>query len=86
MDCCRFAENAYMIQKRENGQGHKSIKEIVDYYSDLHKKVKVEVGGMFLECDDCRSRDDDLCRGGCLAHALARFIDESPVRMEEMYS
>ncbi len=29
LDACRFAENAYFIKRREAGQGHRSIREIV---------------------------------------------------------
>ena len=62
-----------------------SLREIMDAYADLHKKIHVEVGGIFVECDACRFREDQLCMGGCVAHALSRFQEEAPVRMREMY-
>ncbi len=62
-----------------------SMREIADFYMQLHQKIRVEVGGIYEECDSCRTREDGICMGGCVAHSLARFQEESPVRMQEMY-
>jgi radical SAM protein with 4Fe4S-binding SPASM domain len=61
------------------------VREIQDYYADLHRKVRIEVGGIYEECDLCRYREEQTCQGGCVAHSLARFQEEEPVRMREMY-
>jgi len=66
--------------------GFNCLKEIQDYYVDIFNKVKVEAAGIFQQCDDCVFRQDNICRGGCLAHNLARFQNEAPVRMKEVYS
>jgi hypothetical protein len=62
-----------------------TLQEVRDYYLELHKKVRREVGGMFERCDVCRHREDLLCSGGCLAHLISRFHGEARVRMEEVY-
>jgi radical SAM protein with 4Fe4S-binding SPASM domain len=62
-----------------------SIDEIHRYYSEIHEKVRVETGGIYDECDECVFREDHLCKGGCLAHALNNFYNEHPIRMKEMY-
>jgi radical SAM protein with 4Fe4S-binding SPASM domain len=62
-----------------------SIREIHDYYGDIHTKVRVEAGGIFNECDNCLFREESICKGGCLAHSLNNFYNEHPLRMEEMY-
>jgi radical SAM protein with 4Fe4S-binding SPASM domain len=63
----------------------KSIQEIVDYYFKLHESIRVEASGIYKECDSCQYREDNLCKGGCLAHNLINFINEAPVRMPEVY-
>ncbi len=62
-----------------------SLREILDAYAELHKKIHVEVGGIFPECDECRHREDQTCMGGCVAHSLSRFTNEAPIRMKEVY-
>ena len=62
-----------------------SLRELSEYYLRLHDIVRIEVGGVFEECDHCRFREDHLCMGGCLAHSLSHFQDESRVRMQEVY-
>ncbi len=62
-----------------------SIDEIFRYYDDIHKKVRIETGGIFEECDSCKFREENICKGGCLAHNLNHFLNEHPVRMKEMY-
>jgi radical SAM protein with 4Fe4S-binding SPASM domain len=63
-----------------------SLKDVIHFYEEMHKKIRIEVGGIFEECDDCRYREDGICSGGCLAHILSNFMNEAPVRMPEVYA
>ncbi|MBF0563962.1 MAG: radical SAM protein [Nitrospirae bacterium] len=62
-----------------------SMNEIRHFYMELHKKVRIEVGGIFEECDDCKYREEGSCQGGCLGHILSRFQNEANIRMPEIY-
>lgn len=62
-----------------------SMREVIDYYQEIHRKVRIEVGGIYEKCDDCLYREDNLCSGGCIAHVLSNFQNEANIRMEEMY-
>jgi len=62
-----------------------SLEEIHAYYGELHRRIRIEMGGIYEECDNCRFREEHLCAGGCLAHSLNTFRTEHPVRMEEVY-
>lgn len=58
---------------------------MIGYYRDLHTRLRVEQGGIYEACDGCAHRQEGLCQGGCVAHALANFRSEEPVRMKEIY-
>jgi radical SAM protein with 4Fe4S-binding SPASM domain len=62
-----------------------TLKEIYDFYADIHEKIKIEVGGVFLECDHCMFREERLCKGGCVAHSLGHFQNEVRLRLPEVY-
>jgi radical SAM protein with 4Fe4S-binding SPASM domain len=62
-----------------------SLDEVRQHYEKLHDQVRVETGGIYEECDSCPAREDKLCMGGCLAHAVAHFQHEPRVRMKEVY-
>jgi radical SAM protein with 4Fe4S-binding SPASM domain len=59
--------------------------EIHEYYSKLHNTIRTEVGGIYGDCDHCRYREENLCKGGCLSHNLFQFGNEEPVRLSEIY-
>ena len=63
-----------------------SIGQIREYYDGLHRQVREEAAGLFDACDTCEHRETGLCRGGCLAHTLARFRAEPRVRAEAVYT
>jgi radical SAM protein with 4Fe4S-binding SPASM domain len=62
-----------------------SLRELHDFYSKLHNAVRTEVAGVYPECDGCNFREEYLCKGGCLAHNLSRFLEEKRVRLGEVY-
>lgn len=62
-----------------------SLGQVHDHYREFHQKVRTEAGGIYGDCDECKFRDDEICMGGCLAHSLAKFQHEAPLRMGEMY-
>jgi radical SAM protein with 4Fe4S-binding SPASM domain len=62
-----------------------TFEELHEFYMELHRKVRVEVAGLYLECDSCRAREDELCRGGCIAHNVVKFQEEEPKRVKEVY-
>jgi len=62
-----------------------SFLQVHDYYTRLHQVVRTEVGGIFEECDDCQLREDGVCNGGCIAHSMARFHQEAPLRVKAVY-
>ena len=65
---------------RRNLYDFDSLHDLLRYFEELFHKVRVEVGGVFEECDHCPHRESGLCRGGCIAHALNLMKDEPEVR------
>ncbi len=61
------------------------LEEIRDYFDQSLRTLRVEMGGLYEACDDCRYREDGLCAGGCAAHILSAFQGEAPIRLPEIY-
>lgn len=67
LDACRFAENAFFVKQREEGQGNRSVKEIVRDMFDLSdgatisakKDGLVNIGGVLLLRDDALAKRAD---------------------------
>jgi radical SAM protein with 4Fe4S-binding SPASM domain len=62
-----------------------SLQEVDKYYKELHSKIRIEIGGVFDECDSCTHRFNDVCLGGCVAHSIIHFNEEAPVRIKDIY-
>jgi len=62
-----------------------SLHEVVRFYDEMMGKIRMEVGGIFEECDSCKYREDGICAGGCVAHNLSLFQNEARVRVPEVY-
>lgn len=60
-------------------------RQMYDYFTDFHRMVRTEVGGIFEKCDSCEWRAKDLCSGGCLSHCLNKFVNEAKIRNAEIY-
>jgi hypothetical protein len=61
-----------------------SLAEINTHFARMRGEIQSEIAGVFQECDGCRHRQDDVCSGGGLCHAVLRFIDEAPIRIREI--
>jgi len=61
------------------------LREIGQYYQEIHRKVRIEEGGIFRKCDDCPERETGMCIGGCVSHGLSKFAQEPRVRLDEVY-
>ncbi len=55
-----------------------SFKEVIDYYQDLHNKVRKKIPGMYAECGICPHREERRCAGGGLCNIMHRFIEDIP--------
>jgi radical SAM protein with 4Fe4S-binding SPASM domain len=62
-----------------------TLTEIRNYYTDLHRKTRGEMGGIYKECDECKYRKQNMCLGGCLAYVLSDIENEPKIRHEEVY-
>jgi MoaA/NifB/PqqE/SkfB family radical SAM enzyme len=61
-----------------------SLSEITTHFGRIRDEIKSELSGVFVECDGCRHRHDDVCNGGGLCHTVSRFLDEAPIRIREI--
>jgi radical SAM protein with 4Fe4S-binding SPASM domain len=62
-----------------------SIGDVHRFFREFQIKLRVESGGIFDECDECRHRESGLCSGGCVAHVAAKLKEEPRIRFEEFY-
>lgn len=53
--------------------------ELDSWLGGFHHAVRIEHGGLYPECDDCRHRLRGLCSGGCLGHPLSQMYNEDDI-------
>jgi Radical SAM superfamily/4Fe-4S single cluster domain len=58
-----------------------SMKQIIDYYSEMQSQFRVEQSGIYEACDGCVHHEEKNCSGGGICQLLNRFVNEAPVRM-----
>jgi hypothetical protein len=58
-----------------------SLEELAGHFGRWHDEVTADLGGIYAECRDCRSREDGGCRGGGLCRLLGPVRDEAPMRV-----
>lgn len=63
-----------------------SVADLDAWLGGFHQSVRIEHGGLYDECDDCRHRARGLCSGGCLAHPLSLMFNEDPSLRNERIS
>ena len=60
-----------------------SMEEIASHFVRMRDEIRSEAAGVFVECDGCRHRLEDVCSGGGLCHVVSRFSDGAPLRNGE---
>jgi len=63
-----------------------TLKDIMDFYRALHRKIRIETGGLYEKCDACRHRETEFCSGGCIAHIVSWLRSEERIRPGEVYA
>lgn len=49
-----------------------TYKELLEYYGEMMRKIRVERKGIYQECDSCSHMKRDLCSGGCGSYILRK--------------
>jgi radical SAM protein with 4Fe4S-binding SPASM domain len=62
-----------------------TLQDVIRFYQRMIGLIRMEVGGIYEECDNCVYREDGICSGGCVAHILSYFQNEARVRVPEVY-
>jgi hypothetical protein len=62
-----------------------SLRDVMSFYERILGVIRMEAGGVYEECDECRHREDGVCSGGCVAHLVSKFQKEARVRLPEVY-
>jgi hypothetical protein len=60
------------------------LKAVSDHFQGVMKRIRLETAGIYRECETCRHLEDGLCSGGGVCQLLTRFVDEAPVRLQEI--
>lgn len=60
------------------------MKQVVEYYTDIHHRLREELPGIYDECDGCVSRNEGLCSGGGVCQLLNKFTGEASIRMPDI--
>ncbi len=62
-----------------------TIADIVNFYREIHDKVRNESAGIYEKCDECQLRERGLCAGGCISRTISEFKKEPRIRLEDVY-
>lgn len=61
-----------------------SIAEIHDFYAELDGGIRVEMAGIFEECESCIHKQEQTCSGGGVCHLLNELHGKETVRLPEI--
>lgn len=61
-----------------------SMRQLEEHFARLRDQIKVEIQGIFNECDGCNYQEEHTCSGGGLCQVLNLLIQEAPVRIGEI--
>ena len=58
-----------------------SLRQILGFFEEVHHHIRVELAGIYDECDGCVHLQEGACSGGGACQLLCRFVGEAPIRM-----
>lgn len=58
--------------------------QVVEFYLDIHRKIRAEIPGIYPECDGCVQLTEDVCSGGGACQLVNRFSKEAAIRLPEI--
>ncbi len=62
-----------------------SLRDLHVFFQQKMANIRIEIPGIYEECEICRYRLRGTCAGGCVAHSLNAFKNEALVRIPEVY-
>jgi sulfatase maturation enzyme AslB (radical SAM superfamily) len=63
-----------------------TIQQVGEFYSKMLEQIRVEIPGIYAECDGCIHRIEGACSGGGACQLFNRFMGEAVIRLPEIES